>query len=152
MGVRGTTRTPKGQLRGLAVRLRPQSIELHRDRPALHARSIVTDVDVAQPVLLIGLRKIGPMMSAAAIFARERALSDQRRCREQVSPIERLLPAEIQADSAWNVIRNPAFTLNDGRTLLPTQYWSVADGPLKYPVLDPFQPRITVNGVNYVQE
>ena len=91
-------------------------------------------------------------MSAAAIFARERALSDQRRCREQVSPIERLLPAEIQADSAWNVIRNPAFTLNDGRTLLPTQYWSVADGPLKYPVLDPFQPRITVNGVNYVQE
>ena len=57
------------------------------------------------------------------------------------------------ADSNWNVVVNPAtMSANDGRTLMPTLFWSIANGNVHYPFFQPFAGRITIAGVNYVRQ
>ena len=55
-----------------------------------------------------------------------------------------------KADSAWNVIVNPAVAANNGRTVMPTPVWTVNGGPVKYPLWPAGSPKITYNGVNSV--
>lgn len=56
-----------------------------------------------------------------------------------------------QADADWNAIRTSA-TLDYGRVAMPNQYWTVGSGIQLRPLFDPFQKRVTINGVNYVAE
>ena len=58
----------------------------------------------------------------------------------------------FQADSNLNVIVNPASTTNNGRTILPTQIYSAVNGPVEYPLFNPRNGQIIVNGVNYVRQ
>lgn len=57
------------------------------------------------------------------------------------------------ADANFNVIRNPAIPSNLGRTPMPTQWWSVNDGPVRNPLGRGGwrSPRVTFNGQNYVR-
>ena len=57
------------------------------------------------------------------------------------------------ADQNFNVIYNPAIPSNLGRTPMPTQWWSVNDGPVKNPLGYGGwrSPRVTFNGQNYVR-
>ena len=57
-----------------------------------------------------------------------------------------------QADSNFNVIVNPSSTVNNGRTVMPRLFWSVANGPTEYPLWRFATPRVTYNGVNYVRQ
>lgn len=61
--------------------------------------------------------------------------------------------AWLQADSNFNATVNPATIATiGGRTLLPKQYWSIANGFAPYPFFGPRSPRITIGGVNYVRQ
>lgn len=57
-----------------------------------------------------------------------------------------------QADANFNVITTPGVTSQVGRTQLPEQWYSVAGGPVAYPLFAPGAQRITVGGVNYVRQ
>ena len=56
----------------------------------------------------------------------------------------------VLADSNWNPIFNTTGTSN-GYQIMPTQYWSVANGPVKQALFNPGLPRITYAGSNYVR-
>ena len=57
----------------------------------------------------------------------------------------------VLADSNYNPILSTAAAAN-GYQIMPTQYWSVANGPVQYPLgFNPSNPRITFNGQNYVR-
>ena len=59
----------------------------------------------------------------------------------------------VLADSNFNpVINGAAGAANNGYTLMPSVYWSVANGPVKEPLFMPRTPDITYNGLNYVRE
>lgn len=57
------------------------------------------------------------------------------------------------ADANFNVVYNPALPTNLGRTPMPRQWWSVADGPQMKPLPRPgwLLPRVSFGGVNYVR-
>ena len=59
-----------------------------------------------------------------------------------------------QADNNWNVLVNPAtMSANDGRTIMPEEYWSIANGNVQYALVQAkFAPRVTVGGINYVRQ
>ncbi len=60
--------------------------------------------------------------------------------------------AFFKADRDWNVIVDPAVAANNGRTLLPAFFWSVADGPVRDPLPGMLSDhRVTLNGVNYAR-
>ncbi len=56
--------------------------------------------------------------------------------------------AWYEADSNFNVIRDA----NGQRIQVPVPYWSVTNGPVKYPFFNAVTPRITYNGKNYVSQ
>lgn len=58
--------------------------------------------------------------------------------------------AYYQADTNYNIVRTAA----GARTSLaiPNPYWSVQNGPVKYPFVRTGTPRITYKGVNYVAQ
>jgi len=57
------------------------------------------------------------------------------------------------ADSNFNVVYNSSIPSNLGRTPMPTQWWSVANGPVEKPLPRSgwTSPRVTFDGVNYVR-
>ena len=57
-----------------------------------------------------------------------------------------------QADANWNVVINPAITLDYGRIPMPTQYWTVGSGIQTKPLFNPYAGRVTINGVNYITQ
>lgn len=56
-----------------------------------------------------------------------------------------------QADTNWVAIRGSS-TTDYGRIPMPSQYWTVQSGIQLRPLFDPYQKRVTINGVNYVAE
>ncbi len=56
------------------------------------------------------------------------------------------------ADGNFNAVVNPAIAANNGRTIMPAQFWSLADGVVLNPLGEPFGQTSTVNGVNYVRQ
>ena len=60
--------------------------------------------------------------------------------------------AFFKADNNWDVIFDPAVAANNGRTLMPAYFWSVANGPVRDPLPGLlFDHRVTLNGQNYVR-
>lgn len=60
--------------------------------------------------------------------------------------------AFFKADSNWNVIYDPAVAANNGRTLMPAYFWSIANGPVRDPLPGMlYDHRVTLNGTNYVR-
>lgn len=60
--------------------------------------------------------------------------------------------AFFKADSNWNVIYDPAVAANNGRTLMPAYFWSIANGPVRDPLPGMlYDHRVTLNGQNYVR-
>ena len=68
--------------------------------------------------------------------------------------------AYFQADSNWNILVNPTQTTNNGRTVIPSQQWTVNNGPVFYNLVNPLtgskphdlaKDHITLNGVNYAR-
>ena len=57
-----------------------------------------------------------------------------------------------QADSSGNIVINPALNATAGRALIPTQAWTVNNGPVRYALFNPGVQQITLNGVNYVRQ
>jgi outer membrane receptor protein involved in Fe transport len=55
----------------------------------------------------------------------------------------------FKADSNW-VVDTSGAASSYGRTALPTQYFSLANGIPRYPVFEPASNRVTINGQNYV--
>lgn len=56
----------------------------------------------------------------------------------------------VLADENFNPIKTGA-AANNGFTNIPLIYWSIANGPVKYPLYSYNAARITINGKNYVQ-
>jgi outer membrane receptor protein involved in Fe transport len=57
----------------------------------------------------------------------------------------------VQADGSFNAVKS-ASTANNGYLLIPTIFWPVTNGPVKYPLWNRESTRITYNGVNYIRE
>ena len=53
----------------------------------------------------------------------------------------------FQADGNFRAIVNPAIAANNGRTIMPAQVWSLADGIVLEPLGNPFAQQSTFNGV-----
>lgn len=81
-------------------------------------------------------RLFGPRDNAQTMFGVDYNHSEQ-------PTIEKFL---YRADADGNIIGTGA-----SRTKMPTQYWSLANGPVEKPLFDPFTSRVTIDGVNYVQ-
>jgi outer membrane receptor protein involved in Fe transport len=58
--------------------------------------------------------------------------------------------AYYQADANWNIVHDARGQRI--RMLIPNPYWSVQNGPVKYPFVRTGSPRITYLGVNYVAQ
>lgn len=56
----------------------------------------------------------------------------------------------FQADSNFNPIVTPTGSVN-GRTAMPSQGFSIANGPDFEPLFNPFENHVTINGQNYAQ-
>jgi hypothetical protein len=56
----------------------------------------------------------------------------------------------VRADDNFSPIINPSPTAaNNGYTRVPRQYWSVANGPVKYGAWDREAQNVVINGLNY---
>jgi outer membrane receptor protein involved in Fe transport len=58
----------------------------------------------------------------------------------------------FQADGNFQAIVNPNVAANNGRTIMPVQAWSLADGIVLRPLGNPFAQQSVFNGVNYVRQ
>jgi outer membrane receptor protein involved in Fe transport len=56
-----------------------------------------------------------------------------------------------QADADWVPVIG-ASTTDYGRIPMPSQYWTVGSGIQLRPLFNPYQKRVTINGVNYVAQ
>jgi len=57
----------------------------------------------------------------------------------------------VAADSNFNPVMTGT-TVNNGYTIMPTEYWAVPNGPVQYPLgFNPGNPKITYAGTNYVR-
>jgi len=56
-----------------------------------------------------------------------------------------------QADANFNPVYASTITTNNGRTALPTVYFPIGNGIVKYPLMKMGAGSFTVNGVNYVR-
>ena len=56
----------------------------------------------------------------------------------------------VQADSNYIPISSGSTTSN-GYVIMPTEYFSVANGPVRSALYDPTSPKITLGGINYVR-
>ena len=57
----------------------------------------------------------------------------------------------FQADSNFNPIYSAAITTSNGRTALPTVYFPIGSGLVKYPLMPLGAADFTVNGINYIR-
>ncbi len=56
----------------------------------------------------------------------------------------------FQTDGNWNTLVNPATaSVNAGRSIVPSVYIPIGNGPVKYPLWGPFAPFMSYNGANY---
>jgi outer membrane receptor protein involved in Fe transport len=56
----------------------------------------------------------------------------------------------FQTDSNYGLIVNPATAAtNAGRTIIPSVYIPIGNGPIRYPLWGPFAPFVNYNGANY---
>src|SRR5262249_28018878 len=75
----------------------PQPIQLHRFGPDFWTVAVAGNIDVFEPLGIVGVREIFAIMRTAAIFARKSAVRYQFGSENHVSHVEGLLPCQVES-------------------------------------------------------